>query len=552
MIINEEVYGNIATVYHRSQTPPDRFKEILEKNEWKSGIGAGNLYGPGLYTVFTKSSNNRGYGKYLYKMHVKGIKNFFIFLPEVYNKVWGTNKSYDEMIAEQNKRFKSNFYNYKDFIHSFSKEHSKVAGIIFHGDHDGDVCIIFEPRNVIPISYEKDGRSAKLEAGKIDMSKKYKSNAFKHGGDIVDYLKEYKEILNKLSEGNFIKCSVSDYNNRIIYDYKSDIFYVRKFKKLTSINDLLKLFNLGGSDGYYFNKYKKYFDSKSFGIYDNHKQLINIIYFDGYAFRQCKFNLCDAAALQKIAKKVFNIDCNKINSEMHNRYIYNKLKNKYEIGDSHFTAGDRSDFIKAIQLPEKIKDFCKLKNADANKNVYDFTNKIEKGELVLEVGFFKNNKKATGEDKKVLINKLKEEIKIKPEQDVDFNNWLKQGLKSFNLNLVSGKISSIGGNSIANKVANFLETEISKTSFIREISMIIAKKAKDFMKGAPGGGSLNKKVKNVDYKAETSNEIVRNRSRESIDKAKMNREKQEREQQGKYIGKHQYDALKSVKTYFNY
>ena len=72
------------------------------------------------------------------------------------------------------------------------------------------------------------------------------------------------------------------------------------------------------------------------------------------------------------------------------------------------------------------------------------------------------------------------------------------------------------------------------------------------MKGAPDGGSLNKKVKNVDYKAETSNEIVRNRSRESIDKAKMNREKQEREQQGKYIGKHQYDALKSVKTYFNY
>ena len=33
MIINEEVYGNIATVYHRSQTPPDIFKEILEKNE---------------------------------------------------------------------------------------------------------------------------------------------------------------------------------------------------------------------------------------------------------------------------------------------------------------------------------------------------------------------------------------------------------------------------------------------------------------------------------------------------------------------------------------
>ena len=545
MIINEEVYGNIATVYHRSQTPPDIFKEILEKNEWKSGVGAGNMYGPGLYTVFTKSSNKRSYGEYLYKIHVKGIKNFFIFLPEIYNKVWGTNKSYDEMIAEQNKRFKSNFYDYKDFIHSYSKEHSKVAGIIFHGNHDGDVCIIFEPKNVIPISYEKEGRSVKYETGKIDMSKKYKTNAFKHGGDIVDYLKEYKELLNKLSEGDFIKCSVSDYD-RSIYNYTSDIFYVRKFKKLASINDLLKLFNI--DESYHFNKYKKYFDSKSFGIYDNHKQLINIIYFDGHAFRQCKFNLYDGAP-QEIAKKVFNIDCHKISSEMHNRYIYNKSKNKYESGDSHFTAGNRSDFIKAIQLPEKIKDFCKLKNADANKNVYDFTNKIEKGELVLEVGFFKNGKKAIGEDKKVLINKLKEEIKIKPEQDVEFNNWLKQGLKSFNLNLVTGKVSSTGGNSIANKVANFLETEISKTSFIREISMIIAKKARGFENT---GGFLNKKVKNVDYKAGTSYEIIKNKSKESINKAKMNREKQEREQQGKYIGKHQYDALKSVKTYFNY
>lgn len=507
------------------------------------------MYGPGLYTVFTKSSNNKLYGKYLYKMHVKGIKNFFIFLPEVYNKVWGTNKSYDEMIAEQNKRFKSNFYNYKDFIHSFSKEHSKVAGIIFHGNHDGDVCIIFEPRNVIPISYEKDGRSAKLETRKIDMSKEYKSNAFKHGGDIVDYLKEYKELLNKLSEGDFIKCSVSDYNNRVIFNYTSDIFYVRKFKKLASINDIKKLFNLDNSLDGSFDKYKKYFDSKSFGIYDNNKQLINIIYFNGRTFKECnKINLYDGAP-QEIAKKVFNIDCDKISSEMHNRYIYNKSKNKYESGDSHFTAGNRSDFIKAIQLPEKIKDFCKLKNADANKNVYDFTNKIEKGELVLEVGLFKNGKKAVGEDKKVLINKLKEEIKIKPEQDVDFNNWLKQGLKSFNLNLVTGKVSSTGGNSIANKVANFLETEISKTNFIREISKIIAKKARGFKNTE---GSLNKKVKNIDYKAETYSEIIRNRNEESINKAKMNREKQEREQQGKYIGKHQYDALKSVETYFNY
>ena len=539
MIINEEVYGNIATVYHRSKTPPDKFKEILEKNEWKSGIGAGNMYGPGLYTVFTKSSNSRGYGEYLYKMHVKGIKNFFIFLPEVYNKVWGTNKSYDEMIAEQNKRFKSNFYKYTDFIHSYSKEHSKVAGIIFHGGHDGDVCIIFEPKNVIPISYEKEGQLVKYENGKMNMSKEYKSNAFNHGGDIVDYLKKEKELLNKISEGDFIKCSgfVSRYQ-------ESDTFYVRKFKRLTSINDIGNIF--GFSD--LFNNYKKYFDFKSFGVYDNHKQLVDVIYFNGNTFIQYKGKLANGI-IPHIAK-IFNIDTGKITSEMNRRHSYNKSKKEYKIGDSHFVAGEKSDFIKAVQLPEKIKDFCKLIYATANKNVYDFTNKIEKGDFSLKVDFYKNGKKATGEDRKVLINKLKEEIK--PKNDFDFNEWIKYGSKVFTLNLVTGKVSQFGSNDISSKVANFLETEIAKTNFVRELSTIIAKRSKSFKKGAPTGGSLNKKVKHVDYRSDTSSGIVNNRTKENIMKAKMNREKQEREQQGKYIGKHQYDALKSVETYFNY
>lgn len=539
MIINEEVYGNIATVYHRSKTPPDKFKEILEKNEWKSGIGAGNMYGPGLYTVFSKSSNNRGYGEYLYKMHVKGIKNFFIFLPEVYNKVWGTNKSYDEMIAEQNKRFKSNFHKYIDFIHSYSREHSKVAGIIFHGGHDGDVCIIFEPKNVIPISYEKEGLLVKYETGKMNMSKEYKSNAFNHGGDIVNYLKKEKELLNKISEGNFIKCRGFVSSNQ-----ESDTFYVRKFKRLTSINDISNLF---GSD--IFNNYKKYFDLKSFGVYDNHKQLLVVIYFNGRYFRQYKGELGNGS-VELTARKVFNTDYDKITSEMERRSSYNDSKEKYKIGDSHFVAGEKSDFIKAVQLPEKIKDFCKLTYATANKNVYDFTNKIEKGRFSLKFDFYKNGKKATGEDRKVLINKLKEEIK--PKNDFDFNEWIKYGSKVFALNLVTGKVSQLGSNDIASKIANFLETEIAKTNLIKELSTIIAKRTKSFIKGAPTGGSLNKKVKNVDYRSETSSGIVRNRTKENIMKAKMNREKQEREQQGKYIGRHQYDALKSVETYFNY
>jgi len=86
-IINEEIYGNLGTVYHCSKSKPEDITNWLETGIWKSGSGAGNFYGPGLYTVFNFNSHNTSYGDNIYKFHVKGIKNFFIFLPDVYNKV---------------------------------------------------------------------------------------------------------------------------------------------------------------------------------------------------------------------------------------------------------------------------------------------------------------------------------------------------------------------------------------------------------------------------------------------------------------------------------
>lgn len=201
MLINEEIYGNLASVYHRSRNKPEDIVKWLEKGEWKSGTGAGNMYGLGLYTVFTLSSNSKTYGSYLYKIHVKGIKNFFIFLPEIYNKVFGTNFDYDRIIAEQNKRFGINVKKYTDFVNSGSKLHSKCAGIIFHGDHDGDVCIIFEPKNAIFNKYSIDnGKTWKS----IEMSKEYKSNALNKGGEIKSYISKFKDYIKNNEYGNFI------------------------------------------------------------------------------------------------------------------------------------------------------------------------------------------------------------------------------------------------------------------------------------------------------------------------------------------------------------
>jgi len=259
MILNEEIYGNIGTVYHRSKSTPENITKWLEKNEWKSGAGAGNLYGPGLYTVFTKSSNNKGYGEYLYRIHIKGIKNFFIFLPEVYNKVWGTNKSYNEIIAEQNKRFKTNIKKYTDFIISGTKLHSKCAGIIFHGNHDGDVCIIFEPKNAIFRKYSVDDGKTWQD---INMSKEYKSNAFGKGGEIADYTKLLKNYIKQSEYGDFIPIK----NN-----YK-----IKRLKKISK-----SLGNIGEVKGIPY--FSCYFNNKNIGLLllNNKEDSLNLSLING-------------------------------------------------------------------------------------------------------------------------------------------------------------------------------------------------------------------------------------------------------------------------------
>ncbi len=195
-----------------------------------------------MYTVFTKSSNSKGYGEYLYRIHIKGIKNFFIFLPEVYNKVWGTNKSYNEIIAEQNKRFKTNIKKYTDFIRSGTKLHSKCSGIIFHGNHDGDVCIIFEPKNAIFRKYSVDNGKTWQD---INMSKEYKSNAFSKGGEIVDYAKNFKNYIKQNEYGDFISIK----NNL-------------KIKRLKNLSKLLG--NIGEAKGIpYFSCYS---NNKNIGL----------------------------------------------------------------------------------------------------------------------------------------------------------------------------------------------------------------------------------------------------------------------------------------------
>lgn len=111
-LINEEIYGNIATVYHRCNNINTTLNALKNKN-WKGGSSTGEMYGHGVYTCFQPSklvkldaTSNTMYGDYVIKFALKGIENFFIFDYNIYKKLNPRSKATKaNYIDEQNNKF---------------------------------------------------------------------------------------------------------------------------------------------------------------------------------------------------------------------------------------------------------------------------------------------------------------------------------------------------------------------------------------------------------------------------------------------------------------
>ena len=205
-ILNEEVYGNKATVYHRTRTK-ELLNIILNSNfEHKSG-----LYGKGIYTTYMptwktnwkknskkdkinpvtnkkytniqiqRSENPEGrlnyqiYGKYQVKFSVDLI-NFFIFDWDVYQKVTDHVKKVEQKTGKKSninnfinlqaeyfklphrinspyrKRYTSELALQFGFDYSYSYSgRSLVNGIIFFGGNDGNVLVCYNKAMLVPI-----------------------------------------------------------------------------------------------------------------------------------------------------------------------------------------------------------------------------------------------------------------------------------------------------------------------------------------------------------------------------------------------------------------
>lgn len=173
MLLNEEVYGAQAVVYHGSKAAPDVFIPALLNDTFEPGMGDGAMYGKGLYCVYQIGGTKTGagdYGKYIYKFKVN-LYGFICFDPEVAQLVYkrpltpveqAQELGLDKTLIKQLKRIRIEGLRYTSDAALPASEFLKgrVKGLIFTGSRDGRVAVAYDQTVAVPFSW-KSVRSKK-------------------------------------------------------------------------------------------------------------------------------------------------------------------------------------------------------------------------------------------------------------------------------------------------------------------------------------------------------------------------------------------------------
>lgn len=535
MILNEEIYGNMATVYHRSRTKPDEFDKLLKNNLWKSGSAAGNLYGLGLYTVFSLSSNKKSYGDYVYKFHVKGIKDFYIFLPDVYNKVWNTNLDYDEIVAEQNKRFNIKVESYKSFVGSGSRLHSKVKGIVFHGNNDGDVCIVFEPRNAIPVAWSSnvsDGKylpnKQKIKWNDFEKDYGYNKKAMKSG--IEDYFSPVKKEIQKAEVGDFIDCG--------------DGFKLKRLK--ISIGKLFKLDDKdreNRDEKSSNNKWEaislmeKYFDSKNF-FNDKYDAFAYSVYENGEYYGVGVVDLVSNKAIKKIPLLCKGDD--KIRDLP--MVVRDKIKELYEPHDrdrayknsyrnsGEYSFKERNGLSSYLKYDKILPSFLSFVSLDTNNNIIAHNPYGVSGKLNMRICY------PNGNDE---LEEIERESGLTADEFMSIGSDDKLRVI---MSLPDGEVSVKGKNPLLKKFLPYVDKKLKDMGVKKEMIKYL---------NSVYNNRRNEKLKRVNDKEFGLMYNMAN-TKDNKMKARLSIEKKRREAEGKYIGRNQYADLREEVDYFGY
>jgi hypothetical protein len=183
-LLLEEVYGAQAVVYHGTKADPLVLIDALLKDKFTPGVGAGAMYGKGLYTVYdlAGTQTERGdYGPHVIKLKVN-LYGYIIFDPDIALKVYkrpltpveqAEEVGYSESVVEalRGARAPKSGFTSEAALEVHESLQHEVKGLVFTGRRDGRVVVVYDPTTAVPMSWKRVGskswtpvdRSALLE-----------------------------------------------------------------------------------------------------------------------------------------------------------------------------------------------------------------------------------------------------------------------------------------------------------------------------------------------------------------------------------------------------
>jgi len=232
MLLNEEVYGAQAVVYHGSKTAPDVFIPTLLDDKFNPGKGAGAMYGKGLYCVYDlegTQTEKGSYGDYIYKFKVN-LYGFICFDPEVAQLVYrrpltpveqAQELGLDETLIKKLGRIRIGARFTSDAALPASKFlKGKVKGLIFTGSRDGRVALIYDPTVAVLFASKRVGDKSWTPLDKTSLKPALRKSAL---GDweAEKYDFDFVTLLAKLSKLPVDKRVVKGYLNLMNVDITS-------------------------------------------------------------------------------------------------------------------------------------------------------------------------------------------------------------------------------------------------------------------------------------------------------------------------------------------
>ena len=214
----EKIVGNTGWVYHRAKKNPE--DSDIVKYGIKPSSNESAMYGRGLYCCYDLNEqlkpNMEKYGAYILKGKID-LNGFAILDEEVY-KLANPRGNFQEHL----KQIGTDMESVKDTLPYTSTIAQQIwrsckqrgyNGIIFTGESDGKVAVIWNRRNFIPYQYSEDGNNWKRLNSDIRSIKRENDPEYDKDDEVIKFSKILKELSNKEDIGDL---EVPDgYNDKI-------------------------------------------------------------------------------------------------------------------------------------------------------------------------------------------------------------------------------------------------------------------------------------------------------------------------------------------------